>query len=136
MGQSGPLSSTDMTSSRQVRPAISETPANGTTFFSWLALLIQKLSVWREIGDIVGMEYLLDRKGERRLAAYFHRIGEVLRTAPQRASFATYALGLMGDGERKSMEPMAARACPNPEGVNAAHERLTYFTRGAGMVRP
>jgi len=26
---------------------------------------------------------------------------------------------------------MAARACPNPEGVNAAHERLTYFTRGA-----
>jgi hypothetical protein len=37
----------------------------------------------------------------------------------------------MGDGERKSMEPMAARACPNPEGVNAAHERLTYFTRGA-----
>jgi len=66
------------------------------------------------------MEYLLDRKGERRLAAYFHRIGEVLRTAPQRASFATYALGLMGDGERKSMEPMAARACPNPEGVNAA----------------
>jgi len=77
------------------------------------------------------MEYLLDRKGERRLAAYFHRIGEVLRTAPQRASFATYALGLMGDGERKSMEPMAARACPNPEGVNAAHERLTYFTRGA-----
>jgi FOG: Transposase len=77
------------------------------------------------------MEYLLDRKGERRLAAYFHRIREVLRTAPQRASFATYALGLMGDGERKSMEPMAARACPNPEGVNAAHERLTYFTRGA-----
>ncbi len=77
------------------------------------------------------MEYLLDRKGERRLAAYFHRIGEVLRTAPQRASFATYALGLMGDGERKSMEPMAARACPDPEGVNAAHERLTYFTRGA-----
>jgi SRSO17 transposase len=77
------------------------------------------------------MEYLLDRKGQRRLATYFHRIGEVLRTAPQRASFATYALGLMGDGERKSMEPMAARACPNPEGVNAAHERLTYFTRGA-----
>lgn len=79
----------------------------------------------------MGMEHLLDRKGEGRLAAYFHRIGEVLRTAPQRASFATYALGLMGEGERKSMEPMAARACPDPDGVNAAHERLTYFTRGA-----
>jgi len=61
--------------------------------FVTLALLIQKVVSLAEIGDIVGMEYLLDRKGERRLAAYFHRIGEVLRTAPQRASFATYALG-------------------------------------------
>jgi SRSO17 transposase len=77
------------------------------------------------------MEYLLDREGERQLAAYFGQIGQVLRTAPQRASFATYALGLMGDGERKSAEPMAARACPDPNGVNAAHERLTYFTRSA-----
>jgi len=77
------------------------------------------------------MEYLLDRKGERRLAAYFARIGDVLRTAPQRASFATYGLGLMGDGERKSAEPMAARGCPDPELVDAAHQRLTYFTRGA-----
>ena len=77
------------------------------------------------------MEYLLDRKGQRRLTAYFDRIGGVLRTAPQRASFATYAMGLMGDGERKSAEPMAARACPDPERVDAAHQRLTYFTRGA-----
>ena len=79
----------------------------------------------------MGMEYLLDRNGERRLAAYFDRIGGVLRTAPQRTSFATYAIGLMGDGERKSAEPMAARACPDPELVDAAHQRLTYFTRGA-----
>lgn len=77
------------------------------------------------------MEYLLDRKGERRLAEYFDRIGDVLRTAPQRASFATYAMGLMGDGERKSAEPIAARGCPDPELVEAAHQRLTYFTRGA-----
>jgi SRSO17 transposase len=92
---------------------------------------LKKLPVCREIGDIIGMEYLLDRRGERRLAAYFDRIGDVLRTAPQRASFATYALGLMGDGERKSAEPMAARGCPDPELVDAAHQRLTYFTRGA-----
>src|ERR1039457_316727 len=52
----------------------------------------------------MGMEYLLDRKGERRLAAYFDRIGGVLRTAPQRTSFATYAIGLMGDGEGKKAE--------------------------------
>jgi SRSO17 transposase len=92
---------------------------------------LKKLPVRREIGDIMGMEYLLDRKGERRLAAYFDRIGGVLRTAPQRASFATYAMGLMGDGERKSAEPIAARGCPDPELVEAAHQRLTYFTRGA-----
>jgi SRSO17 transposase len=92
---------------------------------------LEKLPVRSEIGDIMGMEYLLDRKGERRLAAYFDRIGDVLRTAPQRTSFATYALGLMGDGERKSAEPMAARACPNPDLVDAAHQRLTYFTRDA-----
>jgi SRSO17 transposase len=77
------------------------------------------------------MEYLLDTNGERRLASYFDRIGAVLNTAPQRESFATYALGLMADGERKSAEPMAARACPDPALVDAAHQRLTYFTRSA-----
>jgi hypothetical protein len=30
---------------------------------------LKKLPVRREIGDIMGMEYLLDRNGERRLAA-------------------------------------------------------------------
>jgi hypothetical protein len=43
---------------------------------------LKKLPVRREIGSIIGMEYLLDRKGERRLAAYFDRIGGVLRTTP------------------------------------------------------
>jgi len=55
------------------------------------------------------MEYLLDSSGERRLRRYFGQIGAVLTTAPQRESFATYAMGLMGDGERKSAESMAAR---------------------------
>ena len=77
------------------------------------------------------MEYLLDGNGSRRLKAYFNRIGKVLNNRKRRESFATYALGLMGDGERKSAEPMAARACPDPKRVDAAHQRLTYFTRGA-----
>jgi SRSO17 transposase len=79
----------------------------------------------------MGMEYLLARKGEGRLASPFDRSGGVLRTAPQRTSIATDALGLMGDRERKSAEPMAARACPAPEVVDAAHQRLTYITRDA-----
>jgi len=82
------------------------------------------------------MEYTLDHEGQGRLAAYFDRIGAVLRNVQQRASFATYATGLMGDGERKSAEPMAARACPDPERVRAAHQKLTYFTRGAEWSDP
>jgi len=77
------------------------------------------------------MEYLLDRQGEMRLAAYLERVGAVFRTEPQRRSFAVYAMGLMGDGERKSAEPMAARACPDPDLVDGAHQRQAYFTRGA-----
>jgi SRSO17 transposase len=77
------------------------------------------------------MEYLLDREGEMRLAAYLERIGAVFRTEPQRRSFAVFATGLMGDGERKSAEPMATRACPDPDLVDRAHQRLAYFTRGA-----
>jgi SRSO17 transposase len=77
------------------------------------------------------MEYLLDPSGQSRLASYFDEIGAVLGDVRRQRSFATYALGLMGDGERKSAEPMAARACPDPERVDAAHQRLTYFTRAA-----
>jgi SRSO17 transposase len=39
-----------------------------------------------------------------------------------------YALGLLSDGERKSMEPLAARACGSPERTQAFHERLVHFT--------
>jgi len=77
------------------------------------------------------MEYRLDAQGEARLAGYFDRIGEVLANKKRREAFATYAMGLMGDGERKSAEPMAARSCPDPEKIGAAHNRMTYFTRNA-----
>src|SRR4051794_24315799 len=36
-------------------------------------------------------------------------------------------MGLLGDGERKSMEPIAARACPDPERLDAQHQRLHHF---------
>jgi len=75
--------------------------------------------------------YLLDARGEARLATYFEGIGLALKTPQQRESFAIYATGLMAEGERKSAEPMAARACPDPDRVDAAHQRLTYFTRSA-----
>ena len=63
-----------------------------------------------------------------RLNVYLDGLGRQLRDKRQRASFATYALGILSDGERKSMEPIAARACGAPERTQAFHERLVHFT--------
>jgi len=71
------------------------------------------------------MANLMDHAGELRLSEYFDRIGVVLGDRRRRESFAVYAMGLFGDGERKSIEPIAARACP--EGADAAHQRLLHF---------
>ncbi|EAU63808.1 transposase [Stigmatella aurantiaca DW4/3-1] len=36
-------------------------------------------------------------------------------------------MGLLGDGERKSVEPIAARARPDPKRVDAVQQRLLHF---------
>lgn len=72
-------------------------------------------------------EFELDVEGQRRLAAYFERIGSVLGRKERKASYAVYAMGLLGDGNRKSMEPIAARACPDRDQVDAQHQRLQHF---------
>ncbi|WP_450097578.1 IS701 family transposase [Stigmatella hybrida] len=64
----------------------------------------------------------------QRLERYFQKIGDVLEEESRRGSFALYAMGLLGDGERKSVEPIAARACPDPKRVDAVHQRLLHFT--------
>lgn len=61
------------------------------------------------------------------LSAYLDGIGQHLRDKRQRASFAMYALGLLSDGERKSMEPIAARASGAADRTHAMHERLIHF---------
>ena len=62
-----------------------------------------------------------------RLDAYLDAVGSLLRDKRQRASFALYAMGLLNEGERKSMEPIAARAGCEPQEVFAAHHRLMHF---------
>lgn len=74
-------------------------------------------------------EYILDINGQERLKAYFERIGDILGNVKRKASFALYALGLFGEGNRKSMEPIAARACAVPEKVDAVHQQIQYFKR-------
>ncbi|HSQ56376.1 MAG TPA: IS701 family transposase [Gemmata sp.] len=73
------------------------------------------------------MEYELEGDGQQRLEEYFERIGKVLGDDKRRASFATYAIGLLSDGERKSMEPIAARSCADPTRIDAEHQRLAHF---------
>lgn len=73
------------------------------------------------------MAYPLEPDAERRLEEYCAEIGETLRNKKRRASFAIYTMGLLGEGERKSVEPIAARACPEPERVDAMHQQLLHF---------
>ena len=47
--------------------------------------------------------------GRHRLESYLEDLGALLGNRRRRASFATYALGLLSEGERKSVEPIAAR---------------------------
>jgi SRSO17 transposase len=73
------------------------------------------------------MGYELDGSGQGRLERYFEGIGAILGRRDRRESFALYALGLLGEGERKSVEPIAARVCGDEELCNAYHYRLLRF---------
>lgn len=73
------------------------------------------------------MSYEFDSGAQARLEQYFEEVGDVLGNKRRRASFAMYATGILGDGERKSAEPIAARASADPATVRNAHEQLLHF---------
>lgn len=63
-----------------------------------------------------------------RLEEFFgRRVGDHLKDWRKRESFAMYAFGILGDGERKSAEPIAARACADPEQTKRVHDKLLHF---------
>jgi SRSO17 transposase len=63
-----------------------------------------------------------------RLEQYFERrIGRHLKDKRKRESFAMYAFGILGEGERKSAEPIAARACGDPRETHNLHHKLIHF---------
>ena len=78
------------------------------------------------------MDLLIGPDGQQRLSDYFAEIGAVLKNAKRRASFAMYALGLLGEGERKSVEPIAARATGDPADTDKVHQRLLHFLVDSG----
>jgi len=68
------------------------------------------------------MIYEMDAGTAARATEYFTvRLGKHLRRKSQKASFATYAFGLMADGERKSVEPIAAGRVPEVVEIEMAH---------------
>lgn len=76
------------------------------------------------------MTYELDTQAAGRVADYFERrIGRHLRRREQRESFAMYAFGILGDGDRKSVEPIAARASAEERECERLHDHLLHFVR-------
>jgi SRSO17 transposase len=73
------------------------------------------------------MREFMNSGAEQRLKRYFDHIGDLLGNEKRRESFAIYAMGLLGEGARKSFEPIACRACPDPKRADAAHQRLQHF---------
>jgi SRSO17 transposase len=66
---------------------------------------------------------------ESRFAAYVEAITSVLGHADRAAPFRSYCAGLLLPGDRKSVEPMAARVQPGR--VQAAHQSLHHFVAKA-----
>src|SRR5690348_15419718 len=66
---------------------------------------------------------------EERFDDYVGRLGDVLGHADRRAPLRAYCAGLLLPGERKSVEPMAARV--DPARVGAAHQSLHHFVAKA-----
>lgn len=66
---------------------------------------------------------------ESRFAAYVESVAGVLGHADRITPFRSYCAGLMLPGERKSVEPMAARV--EPQRVQGAHQSLHHFVANA-----
>lgn len=76
------------------------------------------------------MTFVVDESAEGRLHAFLsERIGHLLKRREQKESFALYAHGIIGEGERKSVEPIAARASCDPEECERVQMRLLHFLR-------
>jgi SRSO17 transposase len=66
---------------------------------------------------------------EERFGGYIERLGDVLGHADRRGPLRAYATGLLLPGERKSVEPIAARV--EPFRIGAAHQSLHHFVAKA-----
>lgn len=66
-------------------------------------------------------------EAEARLHGYLDGISDILQSKRRREGFALYACGIFGEGARKSVEPIAARACGSAAQTEAMHRKLLRF---------
>jgi SRSO17 transposase len=79
---------------------------------------------------VPAMAYEADGGLEGRLTGFLSgTIGQHLSRREQKESFAMYARGIVGDGERKSVEPIAARATGDAAACERVQARLLNFLR-------
>lgn len=69
----------------------------------------------------------LDAAATERLTEYIELLGKELKDRRKRESFAIYAYGILGESDRKSVEPIAAQACGDPDGTKKMHDKLLHF---------
>ena len=69
----------------------------------------------------------MDKVDGAHLQEFLDGVGDILGNKARRASFASYAAGLFGEGDRKSQEPIAMRVCGGVEHADAAHQRMNHF---------
>jgi SRSO17 transposase len=69
------------------------------------------------------------RSSEQRFQHYLDRLADTVGHADRREPFRLYATGLLLPGERKSVEPMAARV--DPQRVRSRHQSLHHFVADA-----
>src|SRR6201993_5048156 len=67
----------------------------------------------------------MDLESEARFALYVDALGSVIGHADRSGPLRDYCTGLMLPGERKSVEPMAARTAPGGEA--GQHQSLLHF---------
>src|SRR5262245_6287985 len=73
----------------------------------------------------------MDPAAERRLQQYIDSVGKLLEHPNRKEAFASYAIGLLSDLDRKSIEPIATLTCPDPRRLGAVHQSLCHFVSNA-----
>ena len=101
---------------------------NSAYFFSsLLVLLCYKRTIWCRI--VLWAEHSAPGPQEERFAAYIEGLAEAAGHADRNVPLKNYCTGLLLPGERKSVEPMAARLAP--DNVRRMHQSLHHVVADA-----